>query len=105
MAYQTGVEMESVPCLEGDGEYRYEYDTGETSASMAVVTGLSRALDTAPTALEPLQRTVDLDALDALLTSVDGDEVWVTLKVTDCTVGVSSTGVLTVARDSVDSEY
>lgn len=96
MAYQTGVEMESMACLEHEGEYRFEYDSAETSASMAVVTGLSRALDTDPTALEPLQRTVDLDALDALVSSAGNDEFWVTLQVTDCTVAVSSAGVLTV---------
>lgn len=104
MTYQTGVEIESVPRLEHEEQYRFEYDTAETRPSMAVVAGLSRVLDLEPTAFEPLQRTVDTDALDTLLESADSDTLQITFQVPEHTVVISGDGVVTVAPADVDRD-
>ncbi len=80
------------------GTHRFEYDQEETPPSMAVVTALSEVMDMDPIELEPLQESVDTEALDTLVRAqgpiASNVEIALTLK--DYTVTVHSYGVVTV---------
>ena len=76
-----------------------EYEIGPTeSVSMAVVAALSEAMDVAPLDMEPLQVSVDTDALDVLVHvrgTMNGD-VQVTFTHERWAVSVHSYGVIAV---------
>ncbi|MDS0282857.1 HalOD1 output domain-containing protein [Haloarcula onubensis] len=58
--------------VDGTGErISREFDWSETPPSVAVVRLLSVATNSDPTAIDPLGETVDPDALDRLLPSMD----------------------------------
>jgi|AntRauTorcE11898_2_1112593.scaffolds.fasta_scaffold20085_3 hypothetical protein len=87
--------------------HRFEYDQEETPASMAVVTALSEVMGVDPIELDPLERTVSVDALDALAYArkTDIGDVEVTLSLEDYTVTVHSYGVVAVSPvESDDTE-
>ena len=75
-----------------------QFDWGETSPSTAAIRIISVAMNCDPTAVDPLAETVDPDALDRLLRSMDdGGELEFThlafsiLLYADGTVSVSPT--------------
>jgi len=76
------------------------FDWSETPPSVAVVRLLSVARNTDPTALEPLAETLDPDALDRLLPSVDAGS---TLEFTHSCFAVSLHGDGRVAVEPADS--
>ena len=89
-----GVELSPVERPPASDGRHFEYDPDATVAGMAVVAALSEVLQADPTTLEPLQRTIDVDALDTLLSSSDAVEV--TFPFADRTVTVTADGVITV---------
>lgn len=64
---RAGVPLDSATYHVDSETYRFEYDLDETDPSMAVVAALSEVEGAEPTTLEPLNDTVDADALDTLL--------------------------------------
>lgn len=59
------------PVPHSDGEIRAEHDWSVLSPSTAVIRTVAIASDREPTSLEPLYKTINPDALDALLSSSD----------------------------------
>lgn len=62
--------------VEFDGEtgtYRTRYGPEVRTAGLAVVEAVAAVEGTDPVALEPIGKTVDVDALDALVTSLGDD--------------------------------
>lgn len=89
-----GVELSPVEQPPASDARQFEYDSGDTSAGMAVVAALSEVLQADPTTMEPIQGTVDVDALGRLLSDCDAAEV--TFPFADRTVTVTADGVITV---------
>ena len=54
---------------DADGVIQAEYDWSSVTPSTAVIETVAIATNREPTALEPLYKSVDVDALDALLAS------------------------------------
>jgi hypothetical protein len=54
---------------DADGDIQAEYDWSSVTPSTAVIETVAIATNREPTALEPLYKSVDVDALDALLAS------------------------------------
>ncbi|WP_340099728.1 HalOD1 output domain-containing protein [Salinibaculum salinum] len=105
MSYtRTGFELGPRSYHDESSSYRFEYDQKETPASMAVVSALAEVMDADPTTLEPLQKTVDTDALDAFIqtqTPAISDSN-VTLSLENYTVTVHSYGVVAVSPAEPD---
>ncbi|WP_396613858.1 HalOD1 output domain-containing protein (plasmid) [Haloferax sp. S1W] len=57
------------PGTDADGTIQAEYDWSSLSPSIAVIETVAIAANREPTALEPLHKTVDPDALNELLDS------------------------------------
>jgi len=97
-ATQTGYALESATYLEKTETYQFEYDTDTTPPSMAVVTALSAVKDTDPTALEPLQAHIDIDALDTLAGMGDppNSPAQIKFSTDNCTVTIDSDGMVEV---------
>jgi len=57
------------PVTDADGVIRAEYNWSSVTPSTAVVKTVAIATNREPTTLEPLYKSVDADALDALLDS------------------------------------
>ena len=57
------------PVTDADGGIRAEYNWSSVNPSTAVVKTVAIATNRGPTTLEPLYKSVDADALDALLDS------------------------------------
>ncbi|MEF8862800.1 MAG: HalOD1 output domain-containing protein [Haloarculaceae archaeon] len=96
---QAGFDLYPEPCHRGSGTHRFGYDRDTTPPSMAVVAALSEVLGADPLDLDPIQGTVDADALDALVRvgdTTDGD-VRVTFSLEGYAVTVHSYGVVAVA--------
>ncbi|MFC6756923.1 MULTISPECIES: HalOD1 output domain-containing protein [Haloarcula] len=95
----AGVKLEPLESQTGPDCHRFEYEQDTTPASMAVVAALSEVNETDPMELQPLQQTIDADALDALVAGgeADSDAVAVTLDVAAYTVTVSGDGVVAVS--------
>ena len=95
---RAGFELGSVTNQPDSEAYRFEYDQETTPASMAVVVALSEAIDVDPLDLEPLNESVDTDALDALVRvrgAMNGD-VHVTFTHEERVITISSYGVIAV---------
>lgn len=98
IATETGFALESMTDHPDSKSVRFEFDQDTTPASMAVVAALSEVMGTNSKALEPLQATVDADALDALVRNrhtATGD-VHVTLTHGEYVVTVHSYGMVAV---------
>ena len=95
---RAGYELGSESYNLESGTHRFEYDQEETPPSMAIVTALSEVMDVDPMELEPLQESVDTEALDALVYAqpTATSDVEITLSLKDYTVTVHSYGVVTV---------
>jgi hypothetical protein len=95
---QTGIEFESETYQPDTGTHRFAYDPDSTSATLAVVTALSEVCDVGPLTLDPLQESVDAEALDTLLdTSVDDEEpLSVSFTASEHVVTVYSAGTVAV---------
>mgnify|MGYP007026974106 CR=1 FL=1 len=80
-------------------EYRFQYDQSTTPPSMAVVTALSEVMDADPTTLDPLQETIDTDALDAFAACGETGEsaAQITWTQEGYTVTVHNHGEITIA--------
>jgi hypothetical protein len=102
---RTGVELTSSGYHRASETRRFEFDPATTSASLAVVTGVTEVLDVEPTSLEPLHNTVDTDALDALVDHRNGtaNGVHVTFSLGGRCVCVDSSGVVTVEQSADES--
>lgn len=76
---------------------------GETP-SMAVVVAVANAKGVDPLELEPLGDVVDPEALDRLFGGADGSRMngWLTFRMADCEVTVTSDGALSVTPDLVN---
>lgn len=96
---QTGVEFESESYQPASGTHHFEYNQETTTASLAVVTALSEVLDADPIALDPLQETVDTDALDTLVAAGrhSEDVLSVSFTAADHMVTIHSDGTVAVA--------
>jgi thiamine pyrophosphokinase len=96
---QTGVEFESETYQPASRTHRFEYDQETTDASLAVVAVLSEVLDVDPIALDPLQKTVDTDALDTLVAAgrQTDDVLSVSFTAADQMVTVHNDGTVVVA--------
>lgn len=96
---QTGVELESFERHDGSGTYQAGYDPETTSACMAVVATVAEAAGVEPTEMEPLQETVEADALDELVrpAGITHGTVEVSFVFEGSAVTVASDGVVTVA--------
>ena len=95
---RAGFELISVTNPQDSEAYRFEYAQETTPASMAVVAALSEAIDVDPSDLEPLNESVDTDALDALVRvrgAMNGD-VHVTFTHEERVITVYSYGVIAV---------
>lgn len=73
--------------------YYAEFDSTEMSASTAVVEAIASVRHCDPMDLDPLYRSVDADALDAIVAGSDGVDVTVSLVANglDVTVGCDGT--------------
>lgn len=100
----AGFVMDSETYRQDSETYRFEYDASSTPTCMAVVTALAKVSDRDPTELEPLQASIDADALDALVTGQDGtgNEVHVTLTHAGYSVTVHSDGVVELSASEVE---
>lgn len=86
----TGVELDGLELDAASGAYQAEYEPETTAPSMAVITLLAEVLDSSPVEMEPLNNTVDTEALDTLVAAADrlaeGVEVSLTYERYDVTV-------------------
>lgn len=90
--------FESLEYFPTENRYRALYNHDETDPSTAVVSTVAEAADTDPIDMEPLHSTVDIDALDALMSpqrAADGDR-HLSFRYHDHDVTVSSYGVIRV---------
>lgn len=80
--------------------YRASFDSDATSVSMAVVSTVAVVTETEPTALPPLNATVNPDALETLVERRDRDpsrnDVRIAFVYAGCTVTVHSYGIIAV---------
>ncbi len=99
IATQAGVELESFERHDSSGVYRAGYDPETTPACMAVVATVAEATGVEPTEMEPLQETVEADALDELVRpeGITHGPVEVSFVFEGSAVTVASGGVVTVA--------
>lgn len=89
-----GVELSLVEQPSASETHQFEYDSATTGAGTAVVAALSEVLETDPMTMEPLQATVDVDALDTLFAG--SDTVEATLSIAQHTVTLTGDGMITV---------
>jgi hypothetical protein len=96
---KAGFEFDSESYHRGSATHRFEYDPASTPPSMAVVSALGEVLDVGPTELEPIAKTVDTDAVDALVRDFDavGGDADVSWIQAGFTVTVASDGVVTMS--------
>lgn len=101
---RAGYELDSGSYHRESETHRFEYDQEETPASMAVVSALSEVMDVPPTSMEPLEKTVNGDALDTLAyaQTTPRSDVKVTLSLENYTVTVHSYGVVAVSPANPD---
>lgn len=95
---RTGFELTPSGHHRDSETYRFEFDPDTTPASLAVVSGVTEVLDVEPTELEPLNDSVDTDALDSLVdrrNTANGD-VHVTFPLGGRSVTVHSYGVVAI---------
>ncbi|OTF01686.1 HalOD1 output domain-containing protein [Halorubrum sp. SD683] len=87
---------DSSPSLDDRRTVEYQW-SGETTPSIAVVEAVAAATDRDPRKMPPIQRAVDTDALDALLTAGKGSSLRVSFEYLDATVTVHPDGTIDVA--------
>lgn len=73
-ATETGVTLSSFTAQSEPERYLARYDGADTSASMAVIAVLSKALGRDPIEMDQLYYAVDAEALDQLLGGDDIDD-------------------------------
>jgi len=88
------------PVTDADGVIRAEYNWSSVTPSTAVVKTVAIATNREPTTLEPLYKSVDADALDALLDS-DGfhstnEVTTVSFAFADYDVTVQNNGIVVI---------
>ena len=71
----------------------------ETPPSYAVIEAVAAATDRDPTELPPLQRTVDVDALDALLDGRTDSSIRLSFEYAGVRVSVDRDGVVDLSAD------
>ncbi|MGQ4554858.1 HalOD1 output domain-containing protein [Halobellus sp. GM3] len=110
-ATRTGFELQSdgnpqnsETALRSPATYQFQYDQTTTPPSMAVVTALSEVMGVDPISLDPLQETIDPDALNALASGGDSAErvVHTTWTQEGYTVTIHNHGVITVESEDED---
>lgn len=86
--------------VDEDGTVRAQYDWSSTPPSTGVVETVSRAVDRDPNALEPLYESIDPDALDAIVGSLNSrrarEDTTVSLVFAERRVTVSGSGEVLV---------
>lgn len=83
--------------------YRARYERGHDTPSLAVVEAIAAIEGVDPTEVDPLGRTIDMDALDAIVQPpVDDADVQVSFLVHGYQVTVSSDGRLDLRRTDPD---
>jgi len=89
-----------------DDTIRAQFEWASTAPSTAVVKTVAIALNREPTTIEPLYRSIDPDALDALLrpdgSPASSNDVTVSFVVADRQVTVHSRGDVVVRADSLE---
>jgi hypothetical protein len=91
------------PTPDGDeNPVRHRWD-GQGRPSVAVVEAVAATIGRDPTEMTPLQRTVDVDALDSLLDGGDGSPVSVSFEYQGLPVTVDGDGGVTVWPDGHES--
>lgn len=96
----TAVEIEPPVSQQETGTKQFAYDPEDTSATLAVVTALSEVLDIAPTTLDPLQETLDAEALDTLLDGRGNGDVSVSFSAAEHAITANSDGTITIRAES-----
>ncbi len=97
----SGIGVEAVEYSQESGTVRTQFDQEKISASMAVIATLADAMDTDPVELDPLNSTVDPDALDALVRvryGTNGDS-HVTFTHEGHAITVHSYGIVTIVPE------
>lgn len=79
--------------------YRVKYDPVQTTPSLAVITAVSNITGIDPLELDPLQGSIDCDALDLLFTSNMASAIQLTFQYSSCEITVDTTGVITVMSE------
>ena len=92
---------------DGDGEgnsatVQHRWDAAE-QPSMAIVRAVAETSDRAETELPPLQQTIEVDALDRLLTS-DESSVTISFRYADYTVSASADGTFDLQPDTTRAD-
>lgn len=106
IATQSGVELDFLNYHRRSKTYRAGYDQEATAASMAVVAALSEVMDSDPTELEPLHRSIDTEALDEIVRvrgTQNGDNS-VSFRVEGYEITVYSYGVVAVSSSGQGRE-
>lgn len=98
--YTRGTDSDTPPVDHGESTIQGEWDRSE-QPSVEILEAVADATDHEPTALPPLYRSVDPDALDALLTGgvQRAEPVHVSFAYDDVLVSVGSDGDLTIRAD------
>lgn len=104
MIHQTGFEFESVSYHRETELHRFEYDPETTSASMAVVAALSEMRGVEPTAFEPLQHSVNSDALDTLVADGTGGPIQIAFHHEGYAITADGRGIVTVGPGDDDTQ-
>ena len=97
----SGIEVEAVEYAQESGTVRTQFDQEKTPASMAVVATLADVMDTDPVELDPLQSTVDPDALDSLVRVRNGanGDIHAAFTHEGHAITVHSDGVITITPE------
>jgi len=105
-AMVSGIEVETVELDRDSATARTQFDRELTSASMAVVATLAEVKDVDPVDLDPLNGTIDPDAMDALFSELNGmgDETHVSFTHADHAITVTSGGVVTISPEHEPTE-
>lgn len=86
------------------GVVRFEFDSGVTPPTVALVQSLSKVMGVGPTDIRPLASSVDTDALDDLMTPREDVDAAVEVAVTHHGYGITvdNHGTITVVSDNRD---
>jgi hypothetical protein len=97
----SAFDVETVDVAQDSTAVRTQFDQERTPASMAVIATLSEVMNTDPVELDPLQSTVDTDALDAIVQVRPGtdSDVRVTFTHHGHEITVRSYGVVTISEE------
>ncbi|QSG01767.1 HalOD1 output domain-containing protein [Natranaeroarchaeum sulfidigenes] len=89
----NGCRLQSLEFSRQSQSYRARYDRETCSADMAVVSSLSSVLDVDPIELEPIQYSVDTDALNDVVDHAD-DDTNVSFEFEGYEISVSTDGIV-----------